>query len=234
MLKVEKVDVFYGDLQALRAVSLEVSEGEIVTIIGSNGSGKSTLIKTISGMLRARKGAITWYNQPISNRSTSDIVEMGLIQIPEGRQLFPSMTVLENLELGALNPQARKDKNANLKGIYKLFPRLEERKGQTAGTLSGGEQQMLAIGRGLMSKPKILMLDEPSLGLSPILVNTIFEIIHRINQDGMTILLVEQNIHHALRLARRAYVLENGEMVMHGPAQELLQDDHVCRAYLGL
>ena len=234
MLKVEKVDVFYGDLQALRAVSLEVSEGEIVTIIGSNGSGKSTLIKTISGMLRARKGAITWYNQPISNRSTSDIVEMGLIQIPEGRQLFPSMTVLENLELGALNPQARKDKNANLKGIYKLFPRLEERKGQTAGTLSGGEQQMLAIGRGLMSKPKILMLDEPSLGLSPILVNTIFEIIRRINQDGMTILLVEQNIHHALRLARRAYVLENGEMVMHGPAQELLQDDHVCRAYLGL
>lgn len=234
MLKVEKVDVFYGDLQALRAVSLEVSEGEIVTIIGSNGSGKSTLIKTISGMLRARKGAITWDNQPISNRSTSDIVEMGIIQIPEGRQLFPSMTVLENLELGALNPRARKDKNANLKGIYKLFPRLEERKAQTAGTLSGGEQQMLAIGRGLMSKPKILMLDEPSLGLSPILVNTIFEIIRRINQEGMTILLVEQNIHHSLRLARRAYVLENGEMVMHGPAQELLQDDHVCRAYLGL
>lgn len=234
MLKVEKVDVFYGDLQALRAVSLEVSEGEIVTIIGSNGSGKSTLIKTISGMLRARKGAITWYNQPISNRSTSDIVETGIIQIPEGRQLFPSMTVLENLELGALNPRARKDKNANLKGIYKLFPRLEERKAQTAGTLSGGEQQMLAIGRGLMSKPKILMLDEPSLGLSPILVNTIFEIIRRINQEGMTILLVEQNIHHSLRLARRAYVLENGEMVMHGPAQEMLQDDHVCRAYLGL
>jgi branched-chain amino acid transport system ATP-binding protein len=234
LLKVEKVDVFYGDLQALRAVSLEVSEGEIVTIIGSNGSGKSTLIKTISGMLRARKGAITWYNQPISNRSTSDIVETGIIQIPEGRQLFPSMTVLENLELGALNPRARKDKNANLKGIYKLFPRLEERKAQTAGTLSGGEQQMLAIGRGLMSKPKILMLDEPSLGLSPIFVNTIFEIIRRINQEGMTILLVEQNIHHCLRLARRAYVLENGEMVMHGPAQELLQDDHVCRAYLGL
>jgi len=234
LLKVEKVDVFYGDLQALRAVSLEVSEGEIVTIIGSNGSGKSTLIKTISGMLRARKGAITWYNQPISNRSTSAIVETGIIQIPEGRQLFPSMTVLENLELGALNPRARKDKNANLKGIYKLFPRLEERKAQTAGTLSGGEQQMLAIGRGLMSKPKILMLDEPSLGLSPILVNTIFEIIRRINQEGMTILLVEQNIHHSLRLARRAYVLENGEMVMHGPAQEMLQDDHVCRAYLGL
>jgi branched-chain amino acid transport system ATP-binding protein len=185
-------------------------------------------------MLRARKGSITWYNQPISNRSTSDIVETGIIQIPEGRQLFPSMTVLENLELGALNPQARKDKNANLKGIYELFPRLEERKDQTAGTLSGGEQQMLAIGRGLMSKPKILMLDEPSLGLSPLLVTNIFEIIRRINQDGMTILLVEQNIHHALRLARRAYVLENGEVVMQGPAQELLQDDHVCRAYLGL
>ena len=234
MLKVENADVFYGDLQALRGISLEVAEGEIVTVIGSNGAGKSTMIKTISGMLRARSGSITWYDRPITSCSTSDIVAMGLIQIPEGRQLFPSMSVLENLELGALNSEARKDKAENLKKIFNLFPRLEERKTQTAGTLSGGEQQMLAIGRGLMSKPKILMLDEPSLGLSPILVKTIFDIIRQINGDGTTILLVEQNVHHALRMAHRAYVLENGEIVMHGPAQELMQNDHVCRAYLGL
>lgn len=234
MLKVENTDVFYGDLQALRGISLEVAEGEIVTVIGSNGAGKSTTIKTISGMLRARSGSITWYDRSISQCSTSDIVAMGIIQIPEGRQLFPSMSVLENLELGALNSKARKDKAENLKKIFDLFPRLEERKTQTAGTLSGGEQQMLAIGRGLMSKPKILMLDEPSLGLSPILVSTIFDIIRQINREGTTILLVEQNVHHALRMAQRAYVLENGEIVMHGPARELMQNDHVCRAYLGL
>jgi branched-chain amino acid transport system ATP-binding protein len=234
VLKVENVDVFYGDLQALRDISLEVDEGEIVTVIGSNGAGKSTTIKTISGMLRVRKGSLSWYNRPISQSSTSEIVAMGIIQIPEGRQLFPSMTVLENLELGALNPQARKDKTENMKKIFRVFPRLEERKKQSAGTLSGGEQQMLAIGRGLMSKPKILMLDEPSLGLSPLLVGSIFGIIRQINQDGTTILLVEQNVHHALRMARRAYVLENGEIVMHGLTQELLQNDHVCKAYLGL
>ncbi len=234
MLKIENVETFYGDLQALRGISLEVAEGEIVTVIGSNGAGKSTTLKTISGMLRARKGSITWDNQSITQCSTSEIVAMGIIQIPEGRQLFPSMTVLENLELGALNSQARKDKAENLKKIFRLFPRLEERKMQIAGTLSGGEQQMLAIGRGLMSKPKILMLDEPSLGLSPILVSSIFAIIRQINEDGTTILLVEQNVHHALRMAQRAYVLENGEIVMHGPAQDLLKNDHVCRAYLGL
>ncbi|MBI5606251.1 MAG: ABC transporter ATP-binding protein, partial [Deltaproteobacteria bacterium] len=182
MLKIENVETFYGDLQALRGISLEVAEGEIVTVIGSNGAGKSTTLKTISGMLRARKGSITWDHQSITQCSTSEIVAMGIIQIPEGRQLFPSMTVLENLELGALNSQARKDKAENLKKIFKLFPRLEERKMQIAGTLSGGEQQMLAIGRGLMSKPKILMLDEPSLGLSPILVSSIFAIIRQINE----------------------------------------------------
>ncbi|MBA4395621.1 MAG: ABC transporter ATP-binding protein [Desulfobacca sp.] len=234
MLKLENVDVFYGDLQALRGVSLEVAEGEIVTVIGSNGAGKSTTIKTISGMLPVRKGSVTWYNQPITQCSTSDIVAMGIIQIPEGRQLFPSMTVLENLELGALNPKARNDKIPNLKKVFALFPRLEERKTQTAGTLSGGEQQMLAMGRGLMSKPKILILDEPSLGLSPLLVSTIFGIIRQINEEGTTILLVEQNVNHALRMAKRAYVLENGEIVKSGPAQEMLQDEQVCRAYLGL
>jgi branched-chain amino acid transport system ATP-binding protein len=234
LLSIENLDVFYGDLQALRGISLKVEEGEIVTIIGSNGAGKSTTIKTISGMLRTRKGLISWFDQPISNISTSAIVEKGIIQIPEGRQLFPSMSVLENLELGALNPRARKDKKQNLRNIFGLFPRLEERKNQSAGTLSGGEQQMLAIGRGLMSRPRILMLDEPSLGLSPLLVRSIFSIISQINQEGTTILLVEQNVHYALRMAQRAYVLENGEIVRHGPAQELLQDDHIRQTYLGL
>lgn len=234
MLKIENIDVFYGDMQALRGVSLEVAEGEIVTVIGSNGAGKSTTIKSISGMLKTRKGSITWNNQSITHCSTAEIVTLGIIQIPEGRQLFPSMTVFENLELGALNPKARKDKQENLKKVLDLFPRLEERKKQTAGTLSGGEQQMLAIGRGLMSKPKILILDEPSLGLSPLLVSTIFGIIRQINQEGTTILLVEQNVHHALRMAQRAYVLENGTIVKHGPASEMLEDDQVCRAYLGL
>jgi branched-chain amino acid transport system ATP-binding protein len=233
LLKVEAIDVFYGDLQALRGVSLEVREGEVVTIIGSNGAGKSTTIRSISGILRPRKGAIRWGDQPIQGLSTAAIVELGIVQIPEGRQLFPNMTVLENLELGALNPKAHKFKADNLKKIFSLFPRLEERKSQTAGTLSGGEQQMLAIGRGLMSNPKILMLDEPSLGLSPLLVNSIFVILRQINQDGMTILLVEQNVHHSLKLAQRAYVLENGELVREGPSQDLLQDDQVCKAYLG-
>ncbi len=233
MLKVEAIDVFYGDLQALRGVSLEVREGEVVTIIGSNGAGKSTTIRSISGILRPRKGTIRWGDQPIQEMSTAAIVELGIVQIPEGRQLFPNMTVLENLELGALNPKAHKFKVDNLKKIFSLFPRLEERKSQTAGTLSGGEQQMLAIGRGLMSNPKILMLDEPSLGLSPLLVNSIFAILRQINQDGMTILLVEQNVHHSLKLAQRAYVLENGELVREGPSQDLLQDDQVCKAYLG-
>ena len=234
MLKVENLDVFYGDLQALRGVSLKVEEGEIVTIIGSNGAGKSTTIKAISGMLRARKGSISWDNRSINQMTTSAIVEKGIIQIPEGRQLFPSMSVLENLELGALNPKAQKDKAENLKKVFGLFPRLEERKNQSAGTLSGGEQQMLAIGRGLMSRPRILMLDEPSLGLSPLLVRSIFRIIRQINREGTTILLVEQNIHYALNMAQRAYILENGEIVKHGPARELLQDDHIRQAYLGM
>jgi branched-chain amino acid transport system ATP-binding protein len=223
LLHVEAIDVFYGDLQALRGVSLEVP----------NGAGKSTTIRSISGILRPRKGAIRWGDQAIQEKSTADIVELGIVQIPEGRQLFPTMTVMENLELGALNRKAHKFKVDNIKKIFSLFPRLEERKSQTAGTLSGGEQQMLAIGRGLMSNPKILMLDEPSLGLSPLLVNSIFAILRQINQDGMTILLVEQNVHHSLNLAQRAYVLENGEMVREAPARDLLQDEQVCKAYLG-
>jgi len=234
LLKVENLEVFYGDLQALRGISLIVAEKEVVSLIGSNGSGKSTALRTISGILHPQKGAISWDSQSLLNQSTSAIVGMGIIQIPEGRQLFPSMTVLENLEMGALNPRARREKGRNLRRVFEIFPRLNERKSQIAGTLSGGEQQMLAIGRGLMSLPKILMLDEPSLGLSPLFVSMIFQIIHRINQEGTTILLVEQNVHYSLKSSQRAYVLENGEIVLQGTSAELLSHDHVQKAYLGL
>jgi branched-chain amino acid transport system ATP-binding protein len=234
LLRVENLEVFYGDMQALRGISLEVTGGEVVAIIGSNGSGKSTALKTVSGILRPKKGAITWEGQSLLNLSTSEIVRMGIIQIPEGRQLFPSMTVLENLELGALNSRAHPQKARNLEKIFQLFPRLLERKGQTAGTLSGGEQQMLAIGRGLMSLPRILMLDEPSLGLAPLFVSLIFQTIRRINAEGTTILVVEQNVRYSLKFSQRAYVLENGEIVLSGPSHELLAHDHVRKAYLGI
>lgn len=234
MLKVEELDVYYGDLQALRGISLEVGEGEIVTLIGSNGAGKSTLLKTLSGILKARKGRIAWYGQPLHEVDPAALVEMGIIQVPEGRQLFPTLSVLENLELGALNRRAKAVKEATLNKVFELFPKLAERKKQTAGTLSGGEQQMLAIGRGLMSLPRILMLDEPSLGLSPLLVRNIFSIIQEINRGGTTVLLVEQNVHYALQMAQRAYVLENGEIVRQGPSKVLLRDDGIRKAYLGL
>jgi branched-chain amino acid transport system ATP-binding protein len=234
LLKVEAVDVFYGDLQALHQVSLEVEEGEIVTLIGSNGAGKSTLLKTLSGILKPRKGRVRWYGQTLPSLNPHTLVEMGIIQVPEGRQLFPSLSVLENLELGALNPRARKAKEVTLRKVLEMFPRLAERKKQTAGTLSGGEQQMLAIGRGLMSRPKILMLDEPSLGLSPLLVRNIFQIIRQIHQEGTAVLLVEQNVHYALKVAHRGYVLENGTMVQQGTADELLNNDSIRKAYLGL
>jgi branched-chain amino acid transport system ATP-binding protein len=221
-------------MQALRGISLEVGQREIISLIGSNGSGKSTTLKTISGILRPRKGAIFWQDHPVIGRSTSDIVEMGIIQIPEGRQLFPSMTVLENLEMGALNRRAGLEKKKNLERVFQLFPRLRERKTQHAGTLSGGEQQMLAIGRGLMSLPRILMLDEPSLGLAPLFVTSIFDIIRQINQEGTPILLVEQNVHYCLKISRRAYVLENGEIALSGDCEALLCDPHVQKAYLGL
>jgi branched-chain amino acid transport system ATP-binding protein len=234
LLKVEHLEVSYGDMQALRGISIQVGQGEIVTIIGSNGSGKSTTLKTISGILRPRKGALSWDGHSLADLSTSAIVEMGIIQIPEGRQLFPSMTVLENLELGGLNKRARREKPQNLRKIFTLFPRLGERQEQLAGTLSGGEQQMLAVGRGLMSMPKILMLDEPSLGLSPLFVSTIFQTLQKINQEGITILLVEQNIHYSLKVSQRGYVLENGEIVLEGPSSQLLAHEHVQKAYLGL
>lgn len=234
MLKVEKIEVFYGDLQALRGVSLEVNEGEIVGIVGSNGAGKSTILMTISGVLKPKRGEIHFGQEPIHRYPSSAVVALGVVQIPEGRQLFPTLTVVENLEMGSQFPKAKKMRKETMEWVFKLFPRLEERKNQSAGTLSGGEQQMLAIGRGLMSRPSLLMLDEPSLGLSPILVKTIFDIIKEINQHGTTVLLVEQNVFHSLTLSHRGYVLENGSVVLNGTGQDLLRNQHIRQSYLGL
>ncbi len=234
MLKVKGIEVFYGDLQALRGVSLEVSQGEIVSIVGSNGAGKSTTLMTISGVLKPKRGEIQLDQDFIHQQSTSKIVSLGIVQIPEGRQLFPTLTVIENLEMGSQFPKAKKARKETMEWVFKLFPRLEERRQQLAGTLSGGEQQMLAIGRGLMSRPTLLMLDEPSLGLSPILVKAIFDIIKEINQQGTTILLVEQNVFHSLKLSHRGYVLENGSIVLSGNGQDLLKNQHIRQSYLGL
>jgi len=234
VLKVKSIEVFYGDLQALRGVSLEVNRGEVVSILGSNGAGKSTTLMAISGILKPRRGEILFEQDVIHRYPSSRIVALGIVQIPEGRQIFPTLTVIENLEMGAQFPKAKKTRNETLGWVFKLFPRLEERKGQLAGTLSGGEQQMLAIGRGLMSLPTLLMLDEPSLGLSPLLVKSIFDIIREINRLGTTILLVEQNVFHSLSLSDRAYVLENGSVVMSGTGKDLLTDPHIRQSYLGL
>ena len=234
MLHVQHLAVFYGDVQALWDVSLQVNEGEIVTLLGSNGSGKTTTLHTISGLLRPRQGSITFRGQALLRKSPQGIVEAGLIHIAEGRELFPHMTVLENLELGAFPKRARRLRRQSLAYVMDLFPRLRERQHQLAGTLSGGEQQMLAIGRGLMARPRLLMLDEPSLGLAPLLVAELFNCIRRIHAEQVTILLVEQNVHQALDLADRAYVLENGRTVRTGTAAELLADDAIQAAYLGL
>lgn len=234
VLRVNGIDVFYGDLQSLRGVSFEVQSGEIISMVGSNGAGKSTTLMTVSGILKLKGGEIFFENHPIHLCSSSQIVEMGIVQVPEGRQLFPSLTVTENLEMGARFPKAKKARKETMGWVFKLFPRLEERKHQLAGTLSGGEQQMLAIGRGLMACPTLLMLDEPSLGLSPLLVKTIFDIIKEINGQGTTILLVEQNVFHSLSLSHRGYVLENGSIAMSGTGQDLLKNQHIRQSYLGL
>ena len=234
MLEVKGIEVFYGDLQALRDVSLEVNEKEVISIVGSNGAGKSTILMTLSGILHPREGEIYFQERPIHHLSSSKIVEMGIVQIPEGRQLFPSLSVIENLEMGAQFPRAKRGREETVEWVLQLFPRLKERINQLAGTLSGGEQQMLAIGRGLMSRPTLLMLDEPSLGLSPILVKTIFKIIREINQQKTTILLVEQNMFHSLNLSHRGYVLENGSIVLSGSGQDLLKNQYVRQSYLGL
>lgn len=234
MLEVNGINVFYGDLQALWDVSFKVTEEETVAIIGSNCAGKTTTLNTISGILRPRSGSIGFQGHRIDKLNPHRIVELGIAQIPEGRQLFPSMTVIENLEMGASVPEAWSNKDRTKEWVFELFPILEERKTQMAGTLSGGEQQMLAIGRGLMSMPKLLMLDEPSLGLAPMLVLKTFEMIERIRKEGVSILIVEQNVHHALELADRGYVLETGKIIIEGESNELMDNEHVKMAYLGL
>jgi len=233
-LSLDQIEVRYGEAIALFGISLEVPEGEVVSIVGANGAGKSTTIKTISGLLKPRKGQILFEGKRLNEVPPYSIVDLGIIQIPEGRQLFPYMTALENLELGSYTPAARKKVSESLRRVFDLFPLLLERKDQLAGTLSGGEQQMLAMGRGLMAIPKLLMLDEPSLGLAPIMVKTIFEAISKINQAGTTILLVEQDVKKSLSLARRGYVMENGKITLQGEAQELLANEHLKKAYLGI
>jgi len=233
MLKIENINVFYKELQAIWDVSLEVQKGEIVALVGPNGAGKTTIMRTISGLLRAKSGKISFLDHEITKESPEKIVGYGLSQIPESGKIFTGMTVLENLELGAYLPRARKDWKETIERVYEIFPRLEERKTQQAGTLSGGERQMLAIGRALMSKPQLLMFDEPSFGLAPILVERMFEAIQTINKQGMTILLVEQNVQASLELADRAYLLENGQIVGEGKGKDLLSFESIQDAYLG-
>lgn len=233
MLKVDGIDVYYGNIQALKGVSLEVNEGEIVTLIGANGAGKSTLLKTLSGLLRTKKGKIEYLDKSITKRAAQTIVRAGISYVPEGRRVFSNMSVEENLELGAF---LRKDKagiKKDLDRVFELFPRLLERRKQSSGTLSGGEQQMLAMGRAIMARPKLLLLDEPSMGLAPLMVQNIFNIIKEINDVGTTILLVEQNGHMALSIANRAYVIETGKVVLSGDAKELQSSGEVRAAYLG-
>jgi branched-chain amino acid transport system ATP-binding protein len=234
LLRVEGVEAGYGDLTAVREVSLEVREGEAVTLIGANGAGKTTTLRAISGLLPLRRGRIELEGQRLDGLTSAQIVARGVAHVPEGRQLFPTMTVLENLELGARTRAARARRSQSLTRVFDLFPRLQERRGQMAGTLSGGEQQMCAIGRGLMACPRLLMLDEPSLGLAPVMVKAIFEDLARINGQGLAILLVEQNVLRSLQLARRGYVLENGRVALAGATAELAQSGYIKQAYLGL
>jgi branched-chain amino acid transport system ATP-binding protein len=234
LLEVEKIDVYYGDVQALREVSLRAEEGEIASIVGGNGAGKTTTLRALSGLLKPFSGAIKFRGGDLTHTPPHRRVQMGLIQIPEARRLFPYMTVSGNLDMGSYTPRARKDKDKALQEVFELFPILQERRNQMARTLSGGEQQMLAIGRGLMALPKLLMLDEPSLGLAPMVVKMIFETVHRINAGGITVLLVEQNVKQCLELSHRGYVLENGRIVLQGTGGEILKDEHLRKAYLGL
>ncbi len=233
MLNVNNIDVFYGAIHALHDVSIEVNQGEIVTLIGANGAGKSTTLRTISGLLTPKKGEVTFEGQNIAGLAPHKIVSLGLSQVPEGRRVFANMSVLENLELGAYLRNDKAGIEQDMQDVFKKFPRLLERKEQLSGTLSGGEQQMLAMGRALMSRPKLLLLDEPSMGLAPLLVKEIFNIIQEINQSGTTVLLVEQNAHMALSIAHRAYVLETGKIALAGSAKELANSEEVRKAYLG-
>ncbi len=233
MLEIEGVDAYYKDLQALWGVSMQVNEGELVALVGPNGAGKTTTLRAISGLLKPAEGNIRFDGKSLAKESPNKIVELGICQVPEGGRVFTSMSVLENLELGAYVAQARREKDQSLKWVFEIFPRLEERQDQRAGTLSGGERQMLAIGRALMSKPRLLLLDEPSFGLAPLLVEHIFEMISEINRQGVTVLLVEQNVRAALELTQRAYVIENGRIVGQGTGEDLLSFESVRSAYLG-
>jgi branched-chain amino acid transport system ATP-binding protein len=233
MLKVENLQVYYGAIHALQGVSFHLEKGEVVALIGANGAGKSTVLNTISGILRPREGSVSFEDQEIHEVPPQDIVRKGVIQVPEGRKIFSRMTVTENLEMGAYTYSDRATINRDMEAVFERFSRLRERRNQLGGTLSGGEQQMLAIGRGLMAHPTLLLLDEPSMGLSPILVEQIFDIIQDINEQGTSILLVEQNAQMALAIADRAYVLETGKIVMQGTGDDLLKDSNVIEAYLG-
>jgi branched-chain amino acid transport system ATP-binding protein len=233
MLKVQDLHVYYGAIHALKGISFQLGKGEIVALIGANGAGKSTTLSTISGLLRPREGRVIFLQEDVTLSETEQTVQKGMVQVPEGRKIFATLTVLENLEMGAYTVKDQAEINKSLERAFSLFPRLAERRNQLGGTLSGGEQQMLAIARGLMSRPSLLLLDEPSMGLSPILVEQIFDIIQDINKQGTSILLVEQNAQMALSIADRGYVLETGKIVLEGQAQELLHDPTVVEAYLG-
>jgi branched-chain amino acid transport system ATP-binding protein len=234
LLRLEGVDAFYGDLQALYGVSLQVEQGRVFALVGANAAGKSTTLRVISGLVTPRQGRVVFDGQDLTRVPAHQRVDLGIVQVPEGRRLFPFMSVVENLLLGAHTPRARAARNATLRYVYTMFPVLEDRRAQLAGSLSGGEQQMCAIGRALMARPRVLMLDEPTLGLAPVLVSRIFETVRTINGDGMTVLLVEQNVRQALTLADRAAVLESGHLVLSGRGPELLGDERLKRAYLGL
>ena len=233
MLKIENLYVNYGGINALRGISLEVQDGEIVTLIGANGAGKSTTLRTITDLVKAASGSVVWNGEEMIGKSIDAIFKSGIAMVPEGRRVFSDLTVLENLQIGAYLRKDKEEIEKDLANVYKLFPRLEERRKQPGGTLSGGEQQMLAMGRALMSKPKIMLLDEPSMGLSPLLVKEIFSIIKEINDNGTSILLVEQNAKMALSIAKRVYVIETGRIVMSGTGEELLNSEDIRKAYLG-
>lgn len=233
MLTISDLSVYYGVIQAIKGISFEVNEGEVIALIGANGAGKTTILHTITGLIAAKGGSIKFQDQELTKTPAHKIVEMGIAHVPEGRRIFSQLTVYENLKLGAFTRKDKDEIEASLKTVYQRFPRLKERKHQVAGTLSGGEQQMLAMGRALMSHPKIILMDEPSMGLSPILVSEIFDIIKSISESGTTVLLVEQNAKKALTIANRAYVLETGKIVLSGDAQDLIHDESVKKAYLG-
>lgn len=233
MLEIKDLEVYYGIIQAIKGVSFEVNEGEVIALIGANGAGKTTILHTITGLLEAKKGSVTFDGKEITKTPAHKIVSMGMAHVPEGRRVFANLSVLQNLKMGAYTRKDKEEIARNLETVYRRFPRLEERQNQLAGTLSGGEQQMLAMGRALMSQPRIILMDEPSMGLSPIFVNEIFDIIKEVSAGGTTVLLVEQNAKKALSISNRAYVLETGKIVLEGKANDLLNNDSIKKAYLG-